>query len=191
MLAKNILGKHKALSRMEIRCILPVEMFIILETGILCIIFGICNRILSLRILGIWCPSPHFRKVFQKLALLFFRWRVERHIFTSFLLLDWNQYELPTFSSEDENRIFPRKMGSLLNTRHWTNSRNPVTLNVLCRHQNALGQAEFCYWGDKNRMYGKKSRIYSESINQTHIFSWQSDCRLQSMDTLTVEMFLK
>jgi len=62
MQAKRLLGKHKTLRRMEIRCILPVEMVIILETGILCISFGFYKRILLLRVLGIWCPSPHLKK---------------------------------------------------------------------------------------------------------------------------------
>jgi hypothetical protein len=147
MLANNLLGKHKALRRMEISYILPVEMVIIPETGILCITFGIYNWILLLRILAFWCPSSQFSKRKQ----CFSNWLcccsdegLRRHLFSSFLPLVWNQYEPHTLSSDDENRIFPRMLGSLLNIGRWTNSRNPVILNVLCGHQNALGLTGFC-----------------------------------------------
>lgn len=94
-----------------------------------------------------------------------------RHLFTSFFSVDWNQYEPHTFLSEEENRMFARKLGSVLNIRHWTNSRNPLILNVSCRHQNALGLTEFCYWGDKNSIYGKKIKDLSGKYKSDTFFS--------------------
>jgi hypothetical protein len=185
MLAKNLLGKHTALRTVELRYILPVEMVNILETGILCISLGFHNRILLLRILCIWCPSPHSKEAngVSETGSVGVQMKgregtdslrmnsLDYYVFSVvFISVGLKSVRVPTLSSGDENRMFPRKLDSLLNIRHWTNSRNPVILIVVCRHQNALGLTEFCYWGYENPISGKISRIYSESINQTLFF---------------------
>jgi hypothetical protein len=146
---------------------------LILETGILCISFGNYNRNLLLRILGIWCPSPHLQKgnIVSETGSVFVQVKV-REGTNSLCSYRWTEISTnPIHCHLKTNTEYFRESWVLFfHIRHWTNSRNPVVLNVLCRHQNALGLTEFSYWGDKNPTYGKRSRIYSESINPTHFF---------------------
>jgi hypothetical protein len=85
------------------------------------------------------------------------------------------------FHLKTKTECFRERWVLLLNIRHWTNSRNPVILNVTCPHQNTLRQRQFCYWGDKNPIFRKISSIYFESIKQTHFFrhSWTGDYKIR------------
>jgi hypothetical protein len=58
--------------------------------------------------------------------------------------------------------------------------------------QNALGLAGFCYWGEKKSNIRKKIKdLFGNYKSDTFFFSSQSDWRLQSVDVLTFENFLK